>query len=246
VDRSVREASVVVNEAFAHRVPGGASPIGLRFRFKNEDAGNPQPWLQIVGVVEDMRMTPTNRGEAPYVYRAASIATTSPFMVGVRTTGDARLLSPVVRDLAATVDAGLRLEIARPLAEIVWEQDALFLGASAGIIGVVALGMFLAAAGLFSLMSVSVSRRTREIGLRAALGASKGRLLAGMFSQAAIVIGSGLVVGNAVMLLLRLTNILEALVLTSGVMLVVGLLACIQPARRALRVDPADALRQTT
>ena len=246
VDRGVRASSVVVNEAFARRIPDGTSPIGLRFRFTSEDTRHTEPWLDIIGVVEDLGMTPTNRGEAPYVYRAASMAATSPLMIGVRTAGDPQELSPAVRDLASAVDAGLRLDVVQPLDEIVWEQDALTLGASAGILGVVALGMFLSAAGIFALMSVSVSRRTREIGLRAALGASRRRLIAGVFSHAFVLIGSGLLAGNAVLMLLGLSNILESLLLTSAAMLVVGLLACIQPARRALRVDPADALRQST
>ena len=64
------------------------------------------------------------------------------------------------------------------------------------------MGLFLSAAGIFSLMSVSVARRTREIGLRVALGASRGRVLAGIFSRALLLIGSGIVAGNAVVVIL--------------------------------------------
>jgi putative ABC transport system permease protein len=120
-----------------------------------------------------------------------------------------------------------------------------------GIATVVLLGLFLSAAGIFSLMSVSVARRTREIGLRAALGASQSRLLAGIFSRALVLIGSGIAAGNFVLLLfvsiepeLELADVAEALVVTSVLMLIVGLLACVEPARRALRIQPTDALKE--
>jgi ABC-type antimicrobial peptide transport system permease subunit len=117
----------------------------------------------------------------------------------------------------------------------------------------VSLGLFLSAAGIFSLMSVSVARRTREIGLRSALGASHASLLAGIFSRALVLVGSGIAAGNAVFLLLlfatvepelELADVANALLTTSGVMLTVGLLACVEPARRALRIDPIDALKE--
>jgi ABC-type antimicrobial peptide transport system permease subunit len=100
-------------------------------------------------------------------------------------------------------------------------------------------------------MSVSVSRRTREIGLRAALGATQSRLIAGIFSRALILIGSGVLAGNSVLVFIvtlseevELADIWGALLSTSAVMLTVGLLACIEPARRALRIQPTDALKE--
>jgi ABC-type antimicrobial peptide transport system permease subunit len=100
-------------------------------------------------------------------------------------------------------------------------------------------------------MSVSVARRTREIGLRAALGAGQGRLLAGIFSRALVLVGSGVASGNAVLLLfvalsdeITLADVGEALLVTSAVMLAVGLLACAAPARRALRINPTEALKE--
>ncbi len=121
----------------------------------------------------------------------------------------------------------------------------------AGAHGGRGLGLFMSAAGIFSLMSVSVARRTREIGLRAALGASQARLLGGIFSRAFMLVGSGIVApatscsccscrlgrGGA-------RRCRGALVMTSAVMLTVGLLACVEPARRALRIQPTDALKE--
>jgi ABC-type antimicrobial peptide transport system permease subunit len=124
------------------------------------------------------------------------------------------------------------------------------IGAGA-IAAVVSLGLFLSAAGIFALMSVSVARRTREIGLRAALGASQGRLLRGIFSRAATLVGSGVLAGNLLLLLAvalqdeaQFSDVWGALAITSLTMFSVGLLACVEPARRALRIQPTEALRE--
>ena len=119
--------------------------------------------------------------------------------------------------------------------------------------GVVGVGLFLSAAGIFSLMSVSVARRTREIGLRVALGASPGRVLAGIFSRALVLIGSGIVAGTSVIaiLLFALESeevsvgfVAQLLLIPSMTMLTVGLLSCVAPARRALRINPTEALKE--
>ena len=159
-------------------------------------------------------------------------------------------LAPRVRSIAGEMDAGVRLDDVRSLQDLAWRVDVPQMVAAGGIAAVVALGLFLSAAGIFSLMSVSVARRTREIGLRAALGASPRRLLVGIFSRAVVLVGSGIAAGNAVLLLvtlatdLALTDVAGALLTTSAVMLTVGLLACVEPARRALRIQPTDALKQ--
>jgi len=201
----------------------------------------------IVGMVRDIGMTPTNFGEAPYVYRAVSAATSSPLVMGVRTAGDPEALAARVRVIATGIDPGLRLDDVQSLDALVWSEDAPMLASSGAFVAVVVLGLCMSAAGIFSLMSVSVARRTREIGLRAALGASRGRLLAGIFSRAIVLVGSGIAAGNVVLNLpgLGLADGATALLRTSAVMLTVGLLACVGPARRVLRIDPTEALKAT-
>ena len=120
-------------------------------------------------------------------------------------------------------------------------------GAFAGIVG---LGLFVSASGIFSMMSVTVARRTREIGLRSALGATHARVLASIFARPVLLIGTGIVAGHIVLLLatrlgiLTLGIVIGAAPATSAVMLTVGLLACVEPARRALRINPTDALKE--
>jgi predicted permease len=250
-DRAGEGRNVLVNEAFARQYFGGASPVGRRVRYVDADASTPGPWFEIIGMVRDVGMTPTDDGEAPYVFTPASIHTTTPLVVGVRVSGDPAALAGRVRAIAASLDAGLRLDEVRSLDDIVWTVDVPMMVGAGMISSVVTLGLFLSAAGIFALVSVSVSRRTREIGLRAALGASRGRLLAGIFSRALILVGSGIAAGNAVLVFfvwledeVALADVANGLLLTSLVMLAVGLVACIEPATRALRIQPVDALKE--
>lgn len=250
-DRTAGSRSVLVNQAFARQFMQGANPVGRRVRYASSDPERQEAWFEIVGMFRDIGMQPTDRGEAPYMFTPASVTSTSPLVVGVRVAGDPTVLAPRVRAIAATLDLGLRLDDVRSLDAIAWSVDVPGIVAASAIASVVALGLFMSAAGIFSLMSLSVARRTREIGLRAALGASRARLLSGVLSHALLLIGSGIAAGNSVLLLfvtlsdeVDLTDVADALVMTSSVMLAVGLLACIEPARRALRIQPTDALKE--
>jgi len=225
--------------------------VGRRVRFAAPTAqAQPERWLEIVGVVRDIGMTPTDLGEAAYVFTPASAATTQPLVIGIKAAGDPSALAPRLRAVAAALDPGLRLDEVRTLDALAWRIDVPQMVAAGAIAFVVALGLFLSAAGIFSLMSVNVARRTREIGLRTALGASPQRLLLNIFTRALILIGAGIAAGNAVLLLIvalspeiDLAQVSGALMGTSAVMLAAGLLACIEPARRALRIAPTDALK---
>jgi putative ABC transport system permease protein len=250
-DRAADARAVLVNEAFARRYLNGASPVGRRVRYATNAPAPAQPWLEIVGMVRDVGMTPTDLGEAPYMFRAASPATASPLVLGVRIGGDPEALVPRLRAIALDLDPSLRLDDMRSLDDLAWRQDVPQMVVGIAITTIVALGLFLSAAGIFSLMSVSVARRTKEIGLRAALGASQGRLLAGIFKRALVLVGSGIAAGNAVIILIvvlsdevDLVDFGGGLLTISGVMLTVGLLACVEPARRALRIQPTDALKE--
>ena len=250
-DRAPGAKTALVNEAFARRYMEGASPVGTRVRFASADPATPEPWFEIVGMVRDVGMTPTDLGEAPYLFRAITPATAAPLVMGMRVAGDASAMAQRLRAVALDLDIALRLEEVRSLDEHVWRQDVPSLVLAGALITVVGLGLFLSAAGIFSLMSVSVARRTREIGLRAALGASQSRLVTGIFSRALLLVGTGVAAGNLVLLSVivlstevDVADVLGALLMTSAVMLTVGLLACVAPARRALRIHPTDALKE--
>ena len=214
-------------------------------------------WFEIVGVVRDFGLDPDDEGnEQPYVFHAASPGTVSPLVMSVRVRGNPATLAARLPFIAANVDAGLFVQDAQPLDEWVRQRDMGLMVTVGAQAAVTALVLFLSALGIFSLMSVSVSRRTREIGLRAALGANPRRLLAGILSRAMVLMGSGIAAGGALLLLVvalagptgrpaeDVAHFAVWLAMTSAVMLTACLLACIGPARRALRINPTDALRE--
>ena len=115
---------------------------------------------------------------------------------------------------------------------------------------VLLVAVVFSAAGLYALMAVAVARRTREIGIRIALGASPGRVLGSVFARAGRQLGGGIIAGNSLILLLAwradslTANLIVSSVITSVIMAAVGVLACAAPARRALRIQPTEALRE--
>jgi predicted permease len=258
--------TVIVNEAFARafsRESGSGSAIGARLRYRASSAqpdASSEPstdkWFEIVGVVRDLGLDPDERGnERPFVFHAASAGTASPLVMSVRTHGNAATLAARLPVIAGTVDARLLVQDARPLDE--WLRDTALIVIVGVQLGVTALVLFLSALGLFSLTSVSVSRRTREIGLRTALGASARHVLAGILFRTVVLMGSGITAGGALLLLCLALGegpsgrpaedvplFVGYLGMTSVVMLAACLLACIGPARRALKINPTDALRE--
>ncbi len=261
-DSSPRALTVIVNEAFARALSltasRGGSPFGARLRYPASSArpNTPaaKPWFGIVGVVRDIGLDPDDRGdERPYVFHAAAAGTVSPLVTTVRVRGDPAALAARLPVIAADVDAGLSVQDARPLNAWIRQRDVSLTMLVGALAGVTSLVLFLSALGIFSLVSVSVSRRTSEIGLRAALGANPRHLLAGILSRAMVLVGSGIAAGAALLLLLFVAEnrSLEEVALyagylgvTSAVMLAACLLACIGPAGRALRINPVDALRE--
>ena len=117
-------------------------------------------------------------------------------------------------------------------------------------ISVLLVAVIFSAAGLYALMAVAVARRTREIGIRIALGATPRHVLRSVFARAGRQLGGGIIAGNSLILLLAwradslTVSLLVSSAITSVIMAVVGVLACAAPARRALRIQPTEALRQ--
>ena len=251
-DRSPAARAVIVNEAFVRgfRLRGGSgSPVGARLRYSAESAASPtEPWLEIVGVVRDLGLDPDDKGEErPFVFHAASSETVTPLVMSVRVRGNPAPLVARLPVIATAVDAGLSVQEAQSLDQWRSRQAINF----AAVLGAVtSLVLFLSALGIFSLLSVSVSRRTREIGLRAALGADPRHVLIEILSRALVLMGTGIATGGAFLLLLTAAWEEDValyagwLGITCAVMCAVGAIACIEPARRALRISPTDALRQ--
>jgi hypothetical protein len=200
--------TVIVNEGFARlfqRTTGQESPIGARVRRR---AGGPgpeaaqEPWYEIVGVARDIGLDPSGDAyeEAAFVYFAASPATMGRPVILIRVRGNAGGLAARLPILAAAVDPGLTVQHALPLNDIVQLRNRTNLGLVSALGGVTLLVLAMSAMGIFALMSVSVSRRTREIGLRTALGANPRQVMVSVLSRAAILMTSGGAIGAAVLL----------------------------------------------
>ncbi len=263
-DRTGSARTVVVNEGFARlfqRNTGQGSPIGARVRQRAGGSGPEtaqQPWYEIVGVARDIGLDPSGDGyeEAAYIYHAAAPATAAPLVTLIRVRGNAGSLATRLPVIAAAVDPGLAVQQALPLNDIVQLRDRTGLRLVGALGGVTLVVLAMSAMGIFSLMSVSVSRRTREIGLRIALGANPRQVLISVLSRAAILMASGAAGGGALLLLIvsvrgssgdlgeDMAPFVPWLGVTSLVMLAAGVLASLGPARRALRINPTDALRE--
>ena len=262
-DRGPAARTLIVNEAFARDFNGRAgrvSPIGARLRYITSSAdteASADEWLEIVGVVRDFNLDPGEDGrEQPLVFRAVSAGTMSPLLISVRVRGNPAPLVARLPVIAAEVDAGLYVREARPLNEWIRQQQRTGTAMLAAQAGVTALVLFLSALAIFSLMSVSVSRRTREIGLRMALGAHPRHVLGEVVTRAMVLMGSGIAAGGLLLLwgaavagpsgrpAEDFAQFAVWFGATAAVMAAAGLLACAGPARRALRINPIEALRE--
>jgi predicted permease len=250
-DAGAPNRPVVVNETFM-RVVGG-NPVGARVRVLRRgseiEAG---PWHEVVGVVTDLdTLIGADWSGAAFIYRAASPAELDPVVVAVRVAGDAAPLAPRAAALARQLDAGMHLRDIVTLDDIVAQEHTRMVRGSVIFGTVLLVALVFAAAGLYALMAVTVARRTREIGIRIAVGADPRNVLRTVFARAGRQLGGGIIAGNSLILFLAwradslTAGLLVSSVITSILMAAVGVLACAAPARRALRIQPTEALRQS-
>jgi ABC-type antimicrobial peptide transport system permease subunit len=164
---------------------------------------------------------------------------------------DATNYSTRLREIVMSLDPSLRLNL-WPFIEVDRQRQLALRLVILALTLIVISVLLLSAAGIYALMSFTVSRRRKEIGIRAALGADTGQLLRGIFTRAAAQLGSGVVLGAALALLADLLSGGETLgpagrllfvPAIATVMVGVGLAASIGPARRGLRIQPTEALR---
>jgi putative ABC transport system permease protein len=243
--------AVLISESFAKRKFPGTDPIGQRLHI----GPNEGPWYTVVGVVADVKQTSlaVSRPDAAYITTTQWRFANKAMSLVVRSRGDAAALTPLIRNAIWSVDKN------QPIVRIATMEDllkasaaerrfALILFEAFGIVALV-----LAATGIYGVLSGSVTERTREIGVRLALGASRGNILSLVLRQGMTLTGLGVVIGltgavaasHAIVTLLfgvsRLDPVtyLGVIVLLSGVSVV----ACWLPAWRAARVDPSITLR---
>ena len=248
---------VIVDQAFADRLAPGGNVIGRRIRFAAPDgAGSPNPWMEIVGVVPvfSSSFTPSTAPgpPTPSLYLPAAPGQSHPvtLIVQVRS-GDPTRYGQRLHELAASVDPMMEVEVVAGLAEL-WDREQRGMRMIASIVVAVNVSvLLLSAAGIHAMMSFTVARRWREIGIRVALGADARRVITGIFGRATAQIGAGVAAGLTLAGLLEWTipggnvgsNAVILLPAVAALMFAVGLLAAAGPARRGLAVEPTEALR---
>lgn len=249
--------TIIVNTTFAQRAFGSTNPIGRRVRQTTSDRAPDGPWLEIVGVVGSMGVHALTPSQDDGVYLPLAEGDVNPVRLAIWVRGDPAALAPRVRELARAVDPNAVIAMPIPLAEM-FEGDWYFLRAfvlgAALLVGVL---LSLAASALYAILSLVVSQRTREIGIRVALGANRWGIARDVAMRAVVQIGVGVLLGlpfaGAMSYeFLEITGsgrsvpgaVAMASVLGVAVMLLVSLTACTVPTLRALRIAPMDALRK--
>ena len=249
---------VIVNESFVQRVLGGRNPIGRHVRYAyfegDEEMLDPetQPWYEIVGVVPDLGLSYGDYDpKVSGIYHPTRAGGVYPTHMAIHATGNPTSLVHDIRTLATAVDPGLRLY--QPIAlDKVDESEIRFYAFWFWILVLVSsVALLLSLAGIYAVMSFAVSRRTREIGIRVALGAGRGRIIAAIFRRPLTQLSLGLL-GGAILVTTLATlaagNEMTAsdfgvITLYMAIMAAICGLACIVPTRRALNVEPVEALR---
>ena len=246
---------MMVNQAFVQQYFPGEPVLGKKLKSGagNGTPGGP-PWRTIIGVVGNIRHVANQREMPAQMYLPASqMPTWCCLHTVVRTSVDPMSLEPAVRQLVSSMDRDVPMTEVRTMAELQSMQLAqprfamILLGAFA------ALALILTVVGLYGVMAYSVSRRTREIGVRLALGAPRSAVLKMVLWDAAILLGAGIGIGIAASLasasvlksMLYGTAPRDPLVLAMVCLSVAlaGLLAAYIPAFRAASIDPTRALR---
>ena len=249
-DLGPERTTVVVNTRFVENILQGQSALGRRIRFHPWGEGEPGPWKEIVGVVGQLGVRIVSAEGAQGVYEPLDAGELRTVQLGIHLGADPTSFSPRLRALAAEVDPEAIVSVSGTLGEIHEGDWYLVLAASLGAGLLVGVLLALAASGIFAILSFSVSERITEIGIRAALGAGQGQVIASVTRRAAAQLGIGVALGlplAAGFLLLEQSSpflgLAKALAVGLAVLLLVGLAACTGPTLRALRVRPSDALR---
>lgn len=239
----------IVDQAFVSRHYPGEDPIGRKI-----DIGNGTDNAEIVGVVGTVHYSGLDSTPTPTMYVPASQDVFNTMWVMVRTDGEPMALANTVRQVVRDLDGNQPASSMTPLADVITESVAQQRFSMLLILLFGLIALFLSAVGLYGVVAYMVSLRTREIGLRMAIGAMPSDVMKMIIGSGMKLAAVGVVLGVAGAL--SLSQLVEAMLFnvepsdpasyaaTAGLLLVVAALACYIPARRAMRVDPMVALQQ--
>jgi putative ABC transport system permease protein len=246
---------MIVNHAFAQKFFPGEEVLGKKLK-PGAGNGTPDgpPWREIVGVVGDIRLGATQRELRPAMYLPASQLNTWCCLYSVvRTSLDPLSLEASVQRIVAAMDKDIPVTQVRTMKELMFSELSQPRFATILLSTFALLALVLTIVGLYGVMTYAVSRRTREIGVRMALGAQRSAVLKMVLREASILLATGIAIGTAAAL--ASASILQSMLYGTGsrnpVVLIevciavalAGLLAAYIPAFRAAKVDPMVALR---
>jgi predicted lysophospholipase L1 biosynthesis ABC-type transport system permease subunit len=241
---------VVINETMAARIWPGEEPLGRMIHLRDA-ASDP---VLVVGVVEDGKYNDIEETQQPYLYLPFTQMPWGEVLLLAETAGDPNLLAPAVRDVIKRLSPDTYLLPQSTMAGIL--RDATYnrqlMALALGIFTL--LGLALALVGLYGVSAYSVNRRSREIGIRMALGADDRRIVRLVLAQGGrlVLIGTGLGLPAAVVVAFVLRGRLYgvspleplSLVASTVILALAMLVAVLIPGRRAIRVDPQTVMRE--
>jgi predicted permease len=249
-DEDGKQPVAIIDETTARSYWGSSDPLGRRLRFAQ--FAN-VPWLSIVGVVKDVKHDGLEVDGVPHIYVSMYQRQSRVMSIVLRTSLPASLLEPQIRREVQSVDPGLPLFNVRSMREVMDDSLAPRRFSSTLVGAFAAVALLLASLGIYGLLAYMVGQKSREIGIRIALGAQSSDILKLILHRGMLLSGAGILAGlllaaiaaPAIASLLYGVHPLDPLVFLSvpAVFLVVAFLASSIPARRALRVDPIVALR---
>ena len=253
--------TIIIDEQLARKFWPGQDPLGRHMWFPGDVQKLMEPppreeWMRVVGVVENVRLDglvdgPQFRTVGVYYMPVAQSGSRS-LTLTVRTAQDPTAITSAVRTTLASIDPELPLYGVRTMTErvdlsLVDRRTPMLLALTFA-----AVALFLAAIGIYGVLAYQVSQRSREIGIRIALGAATSSIFSMVLREGAVIVAAGTLVGLVGAFLLRQTlqsqlyeiGAMDPLVISAvgGLLLLVALLAILLPARRAARVDPVHAL----
>ncbi len=242
---------MIVDQPFVDRVLGGADPIGRRIRYvaseRSPEPTSDGPWYEIIGLAPDLGV----RCGWGYggVYHPTRPGASYPLQMFMHLRGDPEAFAPRVRAAATLVDPTVRLYEPLPLDESTrYGEDALYDFWGRLAILVCGIVLLLSLTTIYSVMSFTVVRRTREIGVRVALGGRAPRVVGAILKRPLAQVGAGIALG--VLLTAGLSGSIAGsardvagIAVYGLVMICVCATSCIVPTRRALAVEPTEALR---
>jgi len=252
-DTDQSERVVIVDQAAARRYWPGRDPLGRGMAMINTRFPSAPHWMKVVGVVADVRSGGLDTVSLPQFYVPYFNGEwRSPYMV-VRTAGDPAAFGPTLRQVISAADGNAVVTDIRPMEALVAASTSLLRFRAVLLAGFSVLALFLAAAGIYAVMSYTVEQRTSEIGVRMALGARTIDIFMMVVGRGAVLAGAGLAIGIVTALTLR--GLIAALLfetsasdplalsLVATLLLLTALGACCAPSLVAARVDPLVALR---